>query len=1129
MPEGNFTFLDTQFASLADNAKRAEKHIYPDPRAACFYARFALEVAVQWLYANDRTLRMPYDQSLGALLHEPCFKKLVPEAVFQKARAIQKAGNMAVHTQRAIRQYDALQVVRELYHFLFWLARTYSKAPLTVPAFAPEVVPRPATSPQPLDDKKIAALESELQEKGKALAERDQKLTELDEQLRVVREELAAAKAANEKVLDTHDYTEADTREYLIDLDLRRAGWALDQPRDREYEVMGMPNAQNKGYVDYVLWGDDGKPLGVVEAKKTTVDAEVGQQQAKLYADCLEAMTGQRPVIFYTNGYKTWIWDDKFYPPRRGAGFYSKDDLQRIVQRREIRKALDTSQISKVIVERFYQRRAIGSLCGSFAAHQRKGLLVMATGTGKTRMAIALVDVLQRMNWVKRVLFLADRISLVNQAANAFKAFLPESSPVNLVTEKDKEGRVYVCTYPTMMGLIDQTKNGEARFGVGHFDLVIIDEAHRSVYQKFGAIFEYFDSLLIGLTATPRDQVDKNTYELFDLEPGVPTDAYELEEAVKDGYLVPPKVEQVDLKFPREGIRYDNLSEEEKAEWESLDWGDNAQSGTPSSVNASAVNNWLFNKDTVDKVLKHLMERGHRVHGGDRLGKTIIFARNHDHAKFIEERFNIHYPHYAGHFARIIDNYAKYPQSLLDDFSQKEKEPHIAISVDMLDTGIDVPEVVNLVFFKPVYSKIKFWQMIGRGTRLCTDLFAPGQDKENFRVFDFCFNFDYFRENPDGIEGGGGESLSARLFKSRLKVLTALRRQPNLDATGKLAASLTSTLHGEVLAMNPVNFIVRMRLEAVERFQKGEAWENLSEGDVENLNKQIAGLPSQTETDDIEARMFDLTGLSLQLALIESDHGRFEALRQQVVEIAAMLEEKDSIPAVREQLAYIQAVQETSFWEGITVALLEDLRLRFRGLVQFIDRKKRTIVYTNFQDEVQGVRINDVIAVPRMTGAQYEKRVREFLTSHLDHIAIQKLRQNAPLTPTDLEELERMLVEIGNEDGQELLKNLLVKSEAPSLVHFVRKLVGMDRGTAQKAFSAFLSDHNLTASQMRFVELIIDQLTSRGVMEDSALYEPPFSDLHDGGPEAVFAGKESVIEGIFSTLHDTLPKVQAMG
>ena len=538
----------------------------------------------------------------------------------------------------------------------------------------------------------------------------------------------------------------------------------------------------------------------------------------------------------------------------------------------------------------------------------------MATGTGKTRTAIALVDVLQRAGWVKRALFLADRKSLVKQACNAFKAHLPESSPVNLVTEKDTEGRVFVSTYQTMMGLIDETKGGELRFGVGHFDLVIIDEAHRSVYQKYGAIFRYFDSLLVGLTATPREEVDKNTYDLFELESGVPTDAYELELAVKDGFLVPPKVQQVDLRFPREGIDYDSLSEEEKAQWENLDWGENVDpESIPDRVNSAAINSWLFNKDTVDKVLQHLMEHGHKVDGGDRLAKTIVFARNHDHAKFIEERFNLHYPHYAGHFARVIDNYEKYNETLLDDFSQRDKSPHLAISVDMLDTGIDVPEVANLVFFKPVYSKIKFWQMIGRGTRLCPNLHGVGQDKEDFRIFDFCFNFDFFRENPDGINASTSASLGKRLFSVRVQLLGHLQSEPELDPDQSLGVALRDLLKAEVKAMNPDNFIVREKLEAVEKFHQEQSWQNLSHDDLETLQHDVAGLPSSTPQDDLESRQFDLLLLRMQLDQIGGSNIRFEQSRQHVMEIASLLEEKKNIPAVAKQLAYLSELQDNFY------------------------------------------------------------------------------------------------------------------------------------------------------------------------------------------------------------------------
>ena len=1117
----NFAFLKQEFPHAAESASYAERHVYGDPRASCFHARHALERLVKRVYKVEKTLNPPKVTNLDAYLSEPAFRALVPEVVLQKAEYIRQAGNVAVHGNKAPAPEQALNVVRELAHVLYWAGRTYLRKgaeSLHGKTFDESLVPTREPSAAPASVEELDALKRDLD-----AAEDARK--EVEGELEALRERLVAIKAENETVPETRDWNESRTRRLIIDLALQRAGWPLDQEHDREYEVTGMPNVSGLGYADYVLWGDDGKPLAVVEAKKTTVDPAVGRQQAKLYADCLEAMHGQRPVIFYTNGYKTYLWDDRTYAPRRVAGFHKKDELASLLHRRAHREPLDVARVKNAIVERYYQKRAIGSIGEQFSQARRKALLVMATGSGKTRVAVALVDLLQRAGWVKRALFLADRVSLVNQAVGAFKAHLPESSPVNLVTEKDKAGRVYVCTYPTMMGLINETTGAEARFGVGHFDLVIIDEAHRSVYQKYGAIFRYFDSLLVGLTATPRDQVDRNTYELFDLEPGVPTDVYELATAVADGFLVPPKVQQVDLRFPRDGIDYDSLSEEEQAQWESLDWGDDEDDrGLPERVNASAINSWLFNSDTVDKALQHLMEHGHTVDGGDRLAKTIIFARNHEHATFIEARFNHHYPRYAGHFARIIDHYATYPQSLLDDFARKDKAPHIAISVDMLDTGIDVPEVANLVFFKPVYSRIKFWQMIGRGTRLCPDLFGPGEDKSDFRVFDFCFNFDFFREHPEGIEVGGGIPLRARLFRSRVQLLTNVQAMRDLDPEAALAGALTTELHGEVAAMNRENFIVRMQLEAVERFRQRESWERLTASDVDVLQSEVAGLPSEIETDDIESRLFDLTALKMQLAFAEGGMGTFEQHRRRVVEIAMLLEEKSAIPAVAAQLAYLATVQESAFWEGIALNGLEELRMRLRGLVPFLDKKTRTIVYTDFQDEIRAVREGAAVYLPKMTGVQYEKKVLEYLKNHLDHILIHRLRTNQPLTATDLRGLEQTLVEIGEDDGQTLLTGLLARSDAPSLAHFVRSMVGMDRAAAQEVFSEFLSNRSLTTPQIRFIEMVIDQLTARGVMEPSALYEAPFSSVHAGGPEALFAGKGNVIEGIFEKLKALHPE-----
>ena len=611
-----FAFLQREWPPVFDSAARAEVSVHGDPRTACFYARRTLELAVSWAYKHDAALRLPYQDNLSALIHEPSFKQAAGEAVFSKARVINTLGNRAVHSHRAVPEADALAALRELFHVAYWFARTYARAGRPTPGltFDPAALPRPAATGQQSAEQ-LRTLAEGLRESDEKLATLLADKGALDEELKHLRAEVAKAKQAAAAQPDTHDYSEVETRDYFIDLLLKEAGWPLDQARDREFEVGGMPNVQGKGFVDYVLWGDDGKPLGLVEAKRTRRDARVGQQQAKLYADCLEREFRQRPIIFYSNGYEHWTWDDTRYPPRRVQGFYKKAELELLIQRRETRRTLAEAPISSEIVERHYQTRAIRRIAEAFERdHDRKALLVMATGAGKTRTVIALSDLLMRCNWAKRVLFLADRVALVNQAVNAFKRHLPDASPVNLVTEKNAEGRVYVSTYPTMMGLIDEASDGQRRFGVGHFDLVIIDEAHRSVFQKYRAIFDYFDSLLVGLTATPKDEVDRNTYGLFDLEDGVPTDAYSLEEAVRDGFLVPPKAVSVPLKFQREGIKYDELSEEDKDQWDALEWDDDGT--VPDRVEADAVNKWLFNKDTVDKVLAHLMTRG--PHGRQR-------------------------------------------------------------------------------------------------------------------------------------------------------------------------------------------------------------------------------------------------------------------------------------------------------------------------------------------------------------------------------------------------------------------------------------------------------------------------------------------------------------------------------
>jgi type I restriction enzyme R subunit len=1112
-----FAFLQTEWPAVFDSAAKSEGTVHADPRTACFYARRALELAVSWAYKHDASLKLPYQDNLSALIHDPSFKETAGEAVFSKARVINTLGNRAVHGHRAIPPDDALVAVRELFHLTYWLARTYGRAARPAPglAFDARALPKPTPVRGPTAEQ-LQQLEADLRERDEKLAVLLADRTTLDEELARLRAEVAAAKKAAAAQPDTHDYAEAETRDYFIDLLLKEAGWPLDQPRDREYEVSGMPNQEGTGFVDYVLWGDDGKPLALVEAKRTRHDARVGQQQAKLYADCLERQFGQRPLIFYSNGYEHWLWDDTRYPPRAVQGFCKKAELELAIQRRTTRKPLAAGAIESAIVARYYQTRGIRRIAEAFERdHDRKALVVMATGAGKTRTVIALVDLLMKSNWVKRALFLADRVALVNQAVNAFKRHLPDASPVNLVTEKDAEGRVFVSTYPTMMGLIDETRDGQRRFGVGHFDLIIIDEAHRSVFQKYRAIFDYFDSLLVGLTATPKDEVDRNTYSLFDLENGVPTDAYGLDEAVRDGFLVPPRAVSVPLKFQREGIRYDELSEEDKDHWDALEWDDDG--GVPSSVEAAAVNKWLFNKDTVDKVLEHLMTRGLTVAGGDRLGKTILFAKNQHHAEFIAERFDANYPHYKGDFARVITFTTEYAQSLIDRFSAKDKAPHIAISVDMLDTGIDVPEVVNLVFFKLVRSKTKFWQMLGRGTRLCPDLFGPGKDKGSFCVFDYCQNLEYFSQDIPAAEGSLGESLGKRLFNARLELIGELdktladadrqtARETRAPSPGHPAsddavrAAVAALLQKEVAGMNLDNFVVRPRRRIVERYAKPEAWTALSPESLSELS-QVAGLPSELGPESEEAKRFDLLVLNLQLAMLRSEPA-FARLRDQVKALAGLLEEKSAIPMVRDQMTLIQDVQTDEWWQDVTIPMLEGMRRRLRDLIKLIEKQKRKPIYTDFEDEMGA---ETAVELPGLGhGTDYPKfraKARAFLRAHQDHIAVQKLRMNKALTAADLAELQRMLAESGAGGAKDIQR---ASEEARGLGLFVRSLIGLDRQAAKEALAGFLNGKSLGANQIEFVNLIVDHLTEHGVMDAALLYESPFIDLSPRGPEGLF-------------------------
>ena len=1115
MSESQFSFLEAEFQTEFETASWAEGHALSDPGPAVIYARKCLESGMKWMYEHDRAFAEPYDDSLNALLNEPAFKALEGGRVFDVARKIQRAGNRAVHESKAPSKLEAVEVVSALYRFCLWLAHTYGRSAKPDPAtqFNPHKLLDPGKADQ-ASLRERQELEQKLVKAEVALAkqrlESDRSIEDLDAEIAKLRAEVAEAKkqAAASMPAEAYDWSEADTRRFKIDALLAEAGWTnLTEGHDTEYEVHGMPSGTGIGYVDYVLWGADRLPLAVVEAKKALANPKAGEQQAKLYADCLETETGQRPLIYVSNGYEHWLWDDTQYPSRPVQGFATRDELALLIQRRTSRKSLASLDINEHIVDRHYQQRAIRAITEHLENYnQRKALLVMATGAGKTRTVIALVDLLMRAGWVKRVLFLADRTALVNQAVNAFKTHLPDSAPVNLVTEGNEDGRVYVSTYQTMVGKIDEyLADGTRRFGVGHFDLVVIDEAHRSVYRKYRGIFEYFDSLLQGLTATPKDEVDKNTYDLFDLETGVPTDAYSLDEAINDGYLVPPRGLSVPLKFPREGIRYDELPEDEKEEWDELDWGEDDEGNPlepPDEVDAGLLNKWLFNEDTVDRVLETLMTEGIKVAGGDRLGKTIIFAKNQHHADFIKKRFDANYPSLdAGNFARVITHQVRYGQSLIDDFSNKIKAPHIAISVDMLDTGIDIPEVVNLVYFKRVRSKTKFWQMLGRGTRLCTDLFGPGDDKTEFKVFDFCENLEFFSQELVPADTTSGKSLNEILFSARLELL---RELDGVVTLGDERAEVAATLHRTVKSMNPDNFLVRPHLELVERFSSRSAWDTASLTDLAALNDRIAKLPDQLDPEHEDAKRFDAVVLNAQLRLLSQEP--FERQRKRIIEVASALEGLGTnIPAVVEQLELITDIQSDEWWTDVTYPMIEDARKRLRNLVQLIPFTQKSVLYSDFTDEIGEA---EEIELPGTGGSvtstdfeQFRKKAQHFLKDHLAEGVVAKVRSGEPLSADDIQELQRVLVAAGIGDNGAFAE---ASERAGSFGLFIRSLVGLDRAAAKQAFVKFLDAKLYSVNQIRFVELVIDYLTDRGTITPDRVYEDPFTTVAPQGPDAIY-------------------------
>ena len=1075
----NFEFLKgkKEFESFSSQCLEAEKSIIVSPATCAILSRRALELAVKWVYANDSDLVLPYQDNISSLIHNESFRELIDSSMFNIIKYIVKLGNVAVHTNKPITRGEAVLALHNLHQFVSWIDYCYAN----------EYTARDFDENELHEGENKRIRPEELKDLYEKLSSKDRKLEELineNEELRKLRTEKRKENTENNH-FKVDNISEAETRKRYIDVELKLSGWTFGKDVGIEVEIPGMPNNSGVGFADYVLYGDNGKPLAVVEAKRTSVDEKKGEQQAKLYADCLEKQYGQRPIIFLSNGFNYWIWDD--CGQRRAFGFYKKSELQLIIDRRTSKKNLNNIKISDDISNRYYQKEAITAVAEAFEKNQRKSLLVCATGTGKTRTAISIVDVLSRHNWVKNVLFLADRKALVKQAKNNFSKLLPNLSLCNLLDRNDnpEESRMIFSTYPTMMNAIDDTKgkDGDRLFTPGHFDLIIIDESHRSIYKKYRSIFDYFDAYLIGLTATPRDEIDKNTYSIFDLENRVPTYAYEYEKAVEDGYLVDYRTIEVKSKVMEAGIKYDDLTQEEKEEYEIL-FDDDESIGD--EISSTAVNEWLFNADTIDLVLNKLMTEGLRIEGGEKLGKTIIFAKSSRHAKAIVERFNKLYPEYGGNFAKVVEHKTPYVDTIIDDFSDKDKMPQIAVSVDMLDTGIDIPEILNLVFFKKVRSKTKFWQMAGRGTRLCPDLLGVGQDKEEFLIFDFCNNFEFFRVNPKGFEGNNVETLTEKLFNIKtalVKELQDIKYQEDEEYVN-YRNDLVCELVEAVEVLNEDGYLVRMHLPYVHKYKNREVWQSIGELAQNDIKEHIAPIVNSINDDEL-AKRFDLVMYTIQLAKLQN-LGAKRGIKN-VMQTAERLSKLGTIPEVKEKKAVIERVMTSEFWEEANIFDMDKVREDLRELLKYLEKVNQKIYYTNFNDMIISEESNSSMYNVNDLKS-YRKKVEFYLKEHQNDLAIYKLRNNKPLTEEDIKTLENVLFnELGSKSDYEK-----EYKETPVKV-LVRKILGMDRKAANEAFSEFLNNQNLNSKQIHFVKLIVDYIVKNGFIEDNrVLMEDPF-------------------------------------
>ncbi len=1104
----NFEFLANARQELSALGGFAERYAYDDPPSALVKLRTFAEQIVQGIYHN-LGLPKPMQAELIGLLNNDAFRSAIPPVVLDKLHTIRIHGNKAAHGT-AVNSQLALALVREAYDLGRWLAVTFYN--MSVDAL-------PAYKDLPIDhsgEESKGQLKREKKVAFEKLAIQSAQMEKLLQQLEEERERAHQAVCKTEeleKVLSKGNssasalaFDEATTRKRLIDAMLLEVGWNVGdngsntEEVSQEESVKYQPTPSGLGYADYVLWDDDGKPLASIEAKKTSVNPELGRKQNELYANGLEKEHGQRPIIIYTNGFETWIWDDQQgFPPRKIFGLYSKDSLKYLIYQRTAKKALETIQPNSAIAGRLYQLEALRRVTERFSRKSRRALIVQATGTGKTRVAIGLVDLLMRAHWVKRVLFLCDRRELRKQAKNVFTNFLP-GEPLTIVgasTAKDREKRIYLATYPAMKQVF-QT------FDVGFFDLIIADESHRSIYNSYGDLFRYFDCLQVGLTATPVEFVTRNTYSLFDCDDQNPTAYYPLDRAIEEGHLVPFEVFTHTTKFLRSGIKYNNLSDEQKRRLE-----EEGEDPKLFDYEAGQIDKQIFNKDTNRVILRNLMESGIKDATGQRVGKSIVFARSHEHAVFLRGLFDEMYPQYGGKFCQVIDHYDPRAEQLIDDFKGDggNDQLTIAISVDMLDTGIDIPEILNLVFAKPVKSKVKFWQMIGRGTRLCTDLFGPGKNKQVFRIFDHWSNFDYFDMHYTPVEPKVSKSLMQQIFEARVELAAVALAIPAL-LVFKQAVQL---IHTDILALPNESIAIKEHWKVVKTISELPILDAFAPQTVNLLRRDIAPLMQWVNIHGYaDAYELDLLMTCMQIENLKKT-GYFNDLKSDLLAGVASLQMH--LNPVREKSTVIQEIKSSTFWDSVDVASLENIRVQMREIWRYRDpygppKLPSKVVDIKEDDTAYEIKRRSA-SLKSVDMKAYERQVEDVLTKLIDSSpALKKIRQGHPVTEADLASLTSLVLTQNPDINLDLLREFYNETALP-LDFIIRSLVGMEPDVVNSRFEYFAARHPLSAKQTRFMGLLQNHIARFGSVELERLYDDPFTLVDSDGLEGVFGEEEA--------------------